>query len=203
MFVTYKNSNFATKLTRKIKVEIVEIYKDWLYSINFDEEDLNEYHRVFREWHDLDYLVRFFSENKDSVNSDFWRNAGLDPDNPEKSAERVIDEADSLETYIREIVDNCSNGTKPDFDEYFHFLGGKYKCLWSLEPVKSYGTDTPSLLRFYAIKMETNCYLIVYGGIKLGDTIQNSPVLKDKVFNKIDSVLSFLKANGITDSEDL
>ena len=183
-------------------MEIVEIYKDWLYSINFDEEDLNEYHRVFREWHDLDYLVRFFSENKDSVNSDFWRNAGLDPDNPEKSAERVIDEADRLETYIREIVDNCSNGTKPDFDEYFHFLGGKYKCLWSLEPVKSYGTDAPSLLRFYAIKMDPNCYLIVYGGIKLGDTIQNSPVLKDKVFNKIDSVLNFLKANGITDGED-
>ena len=90
-------------------MEIVEIYKDWLYSINFDEEDLNEY--------DLDYLVRFFSENKDSVNSDFWKNAGLDPDNPEKSAERVIDESDSLKTYIREIVDNCSNGTKPDFDE--------------------------------------------------------------------------------------
>ena len=83
------------------------------------------------------------------------------------------------------------------------FLGGKYKCLWSLEPMKSYGTKSPSLLRLYAIKIDTNCYLIVYGGIKLGDTIQNSPVLKDKVFNKIDSVLSFLKNNGIADSEDI
>lgn len=184
-------------------MEIVEIYKDWLYSISFDEEDLNEYQRVFREWHDLDYLVNFFSENKDSVNTDFWKNAGLDPDSPDKSAERVIDEADSLETYISQLVANCSNGIKPDFDEYFHFLGGKYKCLWSLEPVKSYGTDSPSLLRLYAIKIDANCYLIVYGGIKLGETIQNSPVLKDKVFNKIDSVLSFLKANGITDSEDI
>ena len=166
-------------------MEIVEIYKDWLYSINFDEEDLNEYQRVFREWHDLDYLVRFFSENKDNVNSDFWKNAGLDPDNPEKSAERVIDEANSLETYIREIVDNCSSGTKPDFDEYFHFLGGKYKCLWSLEPVKSYGTDTPSLLRFYAIKMDTNCYLIVYG-YKAGlyDTKLASPGNPDNTWQK-------------------
>lgn len=184
-------------------MEIVEIYEDWLYSISFDEEDLNEYHRVFREWHDLDYLVRFFSDHKGYVNTVFWRNAGLDPDNPEKSASRVIDEANNLEMYIRELVANCSDEIKPDFDEYFHFLGGKYKCLWSLEPMKSYGTDTPSLLRLYAIKIESNCYLIVYGGIKLGDTIQNSPVLKDKVFNKIDSVLAFLKANGITESDDL
>ena len=184
-------------------MEIVEIYEDWLYSISFDEEDLNEYHRVFREWHDLDYLVRFFSENKDYVNTDFWKNAGLNPNNPELSAERVIDEADNMELYIRKLVANCAKGVKPDFDEYFHFLGGKYKCLWSLEPVKSYGTDSPSLLRLYAIKIDANCYLIVYGGIKLGDTIQNSPGLKEKVFNKIDSVLSFLKANSITESEDL
>lgn len=184
-------------------MEVVEIYKDCLYSIGFDEEDLNEYHRVFREWHDLDYLVNFFSDNKDYVNTDFWKNAGFDPENPEQLAERVIDEADSLETYIRQLVANCSSGVKPDFDEYFHFLGGKYKCLWSLEPVKSYGPDSPSLLRLYAIKIDANCYLIVYGGIKLGDTIQNSPVLKDNVFNKIDLVLSFLKSNGITDSEDI
>ena len=84
-------------------------------------------------------------------------------------------------------------GEKPSFDEYFHFLDGKYKCLWTLEPMKSYGTNRPSLLRLYAIKLGPNCYLIVYGGIKLGDTIQNSPVLKDKVFNKIDNVLNYLK----------
>lgn len=151
----------------------------------------------------MDYLVKFFTENKDCVNTEFWKNAGLDPHNPERSAERVIDEADSLEAYISQLVANCSNGEKPDFDEYFHFLGGKYKCLWSLEPMKSYGTDSPSLLRLYAIKIDVNCYLIVYGGIKLGDTIQNSLILKDKVFNKIDLILSFLKANGISDSDDV
>lgn len=184
-------------------MKIVEIYQDWLYSISFDEEDLNEYRRVFNEWHDLDYLVDFFTENRELVNTDFWLNAGLKPDNPELSAARVIDEADRLETYIEQIVVNCSKGRKPDFDEYFHFLGGKYKCLWSMEPVKSYGTDSPSLLRLYAIRLEANCYHIVCGGIKLGRTIQNSPVLKDKVFNKIDSVLNYLRANGITDGDDI
>ena len=115
----------------------------------------------------------------------------------------VLNEAEELEDYIMELVSNMKLGIKPDFDEYFHFLDGKYKCLWTLEPMKSYGTGRPSLLRLYAIKLESNCYLIVYGGIKLGDTIQNSPVLKDKVFNKIDNVLNYLRANGIEDSEDI
>jgi hypothetical protein len=183
-------------------MEIVEIYKDWLYSIAFDEEDLSEYHRVFKEWHDLDYLINFFEDNKNFVNSKFWKDAGLDPDNPEFSAERVIDEANDLEMYISKLVDNVSKGLKPDFDQYFHFLDGKYKCVWSLEPVKAYGTAAPSLLRLYAIKIESNCYLIVYGGIKLGSKIQNSPVLKDNVFRKVEEVLDFLKSNGILDSED-
>lgn len=130
-------------------MEIVEIYQDWLYSISFDEEDLNEYHRIFREWHDLDYLIGFFSENKEYIDNAFWRKAGLNPDDPELSAERVIDEADNLECYIREIVAHCISETKPD------------------------------------------------------DTIQNSPVLKDNVFKKTDAVLSFLKANGISDVDDL
>ena len=184
-------------------MEIVEIYKDWLYSIQFDESDLNEYRRIFKEWHDLDYLVSFFEENKDMIDSPFWKNAGLNPDTPEKSASRVIEEANELESYIRELVLNMKSGDKPDFDMYFHFLEGKYKCLWSLAPMKSYGVAKPSMLRLYAIKLDSNCYLIVYGGIKLGDTIQNSPVLKDNVIKKIDKVLEFLRSNGITDGDDL
>lgn len=184
-------------------MEIVEIYEGWLYSIQFDEEDLNEYARVFKEWHDLDYLEKFFTDNADYINTPFWKNAGLDPNEPEASALKVLDEAEELEDYITELVSNMKLGIKPDFDEYFHFLDGKYKCLWTLEPMKSYGKGRPSLLRLYAIKLESNCYLIVYGGIKLGDTIQNSPVLKDKVFNKIDNVLNYLRVNGIEDSEDI
>lgn len=184
-------------------MEIVEIYKDRLYSIQFDEETLNEFHRVFREWHDIDYLVRFFSENERYVDTSFWKAAGLDAQIPENSAQRVINEANELEAYIKKLIGNMENGREPDFDTYFHFLEGKYKCLWSFEPMKSYGTGNPSLLRLYAIKLDSNCYLIVYGGIKLGDTIQNSPVLKENVFKKIDNVLSFLKANGITDGEDI
>ena len=63
-------------------MEIVEIYEGWLYSIQFDEEDLNEYARVFKEWHDLNYLEKFFTDNADYINTPFWKDAGLDPNEP-------------------------------------------------------------------------------------------------------------------------
>ena len=111
-------------------MEIVEIYENWLYSIQFDEEDLNEYARVFKQWHDLDYLERFFTDHAAYIDTPFWKDAGLSPDDdPETSAQRVLDEAEDLEDYIAELVSNMQAGIKPDFDEYFHFLDGKYKCL--------------------------------------------------------------------------
>ena len=70
-------------------------------------------------------------------------------------------------------------------------------------PVKGYGKNRHTFLRLYAIRIEPNCYLIVYGGLKLARTIQESPVLKEHVFAKIDWVLQYLKREGIVDNEDL
>ena len=69
--------------------------------------------------------------------------------------------------------------------------------------MKSYGTGRPPLLRMYAIKMGKNEYLITGGGIKLADTIQNSPGLKDHVLQNIDRVRRWLKNNGVLDGEDM
>jgi hypothetical protein len=43
----------------------------------------------------------------------------------------------------------------------------------------------------------------VYGGLKLADTIQNSPVLNKEVFKRIDQTLAYMKREGITEQEDL
>lgn len=53
------------------------------------------------------------------------------------------------------------------------------------------------------IKMKANTYLITGGGIKLADTIQNSPDLKDHILQDIDLVRDYLKRNGIMDSDDI
>ena len=70
-------------------------------------------------------------------------------------------------------------------------------------PMKSYGPGRPSFLRIYAIKLKNNLYVITGGGIKLADTIQNSPDLKDHVIKNIDKVRAWLKDIGIIDEQDI
>ena len=69
--------------------------------------------------------------------------------------------------------------------------------------IEGYGKNNHTFIRLYAIKIEKNCYLIVYGGLKLAKTIQESPVLKDHVFAKIDWVRQYLKREGIDKNDDL
>ena len=183
-------------------MDIIEIYKGILYSIKFDEEDTDEYSRTLRLWKDLDYLVDFFETNYKYIDQPFWREAGLDPEKPNISAERVAKEAIDLASYIHELAKNTEAGELPDFEYFFQPLGGIYSYIRELEPHKSYGTFSPSLIRIYAIKFDTNTYMVVFGGIKLGSTIQNSPGLREQVFNRIDNVIAFLKANGIFESDD-
>ncbi len=184
-------------------MDIREIYKGCLYSIKFDEADNDEYSRVVKLWKDLDYLVAFFQANAKEIDQPFWREAGLNPNDPNTSAERVVNEAMALTDHIHKLAHNAQAGRLPDFEYFFHPLGGKYSYVRELEPHKSYGSFRPSLLRLYAIKMGLNVYLIVFGGIKLGKTIQNSPGLKDEVFKRIDNVIAFLKSNGILEGEDI
>ena len=70
-------------------------------------------------------------------------------------------------------------------------------------PVKGYGVLESTFLRLYAIMFESNIYLIVYGGIKLNDKIQNSPGLQENVFRKIDQVKQFLVDENILDIDDI
>lgn len=181
-------------------MEIIDIYPPYLYAVQYDGESRNEFHRLFHEWNDKEFLLSFFREHIDFLDKDIWVDL---ENNPEKAAFSVAFDANRLEHFLEELADNAGKGIEPDFDNYFQPLDGKY--LYSMEkiPVKGYGKNNHTFIRLYAIKIEQNCYLIVYGGLKLAKTIQESPVLKDHVFAKIDWVLQYLKREGIVDNEDL
>lgn len=181
-------------------MEIVQIYKEpYIFSIKYDDEDENEFDRLFDQWNDMGYVAQFFDLYQDYLKTPFWQNALQ----PEEAARQVIQEAADLEDLFDELYQNTLNGEEADFDSHFCFLDGKYKCEFDRPPMKSYGTRRPSFLRIYAIKMQDNTYLITGGGIKLAEKIQDSPELKDHVLSNIDKVRKFLIENGIMDSDDL
>ena len=181
-------------------MDIIEIIPSYLYSVKYDNQTYDEFHRVFHYWNDVESLVDFFRAHIDYLSHPFW---GDFKDEPEKAAKTVVVDAMDLECYIHELAKNAQNSKRPDFDEYFHPLNGKYIYEWNHIPMKGYGVRRPTFLRLYAIKMGQNCYLLVYGGLKLSDTIQDSPVLKEQVFKRIDKTLEFLKQEAIADGDDL
>lgn len=180
---------------------IVEIIQDRIYSIKYDEEDSTEYYRLFnKEWTDVDSLMEFFQSHPEFTENDFWGFLGNDP---EKAAARVLKDANRLELHLKELAENSDNGEQPDLETYFKPLNGKYGYDIKHIPAKGYGVLESTFLRLYAIRLEANCYLIVYGGIKLNSSIQNSPGLQENVFKKIDKVKQYLVEECIIDKDDI
>lgn len=180
-------------------MEIITIYPHYIYSIQYEDKDENEFDRLLSLWNDVDYITQFLVDNQRYLSLPIWQQT---PE-PEDAARQILSEAVNLEELFDDLYHNVLNGQKPDFDDHFLFLEGKYKYSLQWPPMKSYGTYRPSLLRMYAIKMKENLYLITGGGIKLADTIQNSPDLKEHVLQNIEKVRLFLKENGIFEAEDM
>jgi hypothetical protein len=180
-------------------MKIVKLYPPYLFGMQYgDDETPDEYHRLFAQWWDLDYLVDYFEIHSPLMNVDFW---GKMVD-PEEASERTLGEAYEMEDYIAELSRNTALGLKPDFDEFFKPLGGEFKYIFVQTPMKAYGTLNPSLLRLYAIKLAQNCYLITGGGIKYCQKMEESPELLAEIA-KIKKVRSFLLNLGIEDGEDV
>lgn len=177
-------------------MNIVSLFPPYLYSIQYgDGED--EYNRLMGLWSDVVFLSDFFDANCSLMDPSIWNEAT----EPEVAASIAFDEAYELEHYIEDLNWNTAHGQKPDFDSLFKPLDGEYVYEWVHTPMKAYGPRKPSLLRLYAIKMGTNCYLITGGGIKIFRTMQESPELQQELI-KIDKVRSFLREQGIENQED-
>lgn len=180
-------------------MEFIEIYPPYIYSVKYEGNDENEFDRLFNEWNDMELVMDFLMQNKEYLNSQIW-NAVKEP---EMAARQVLDEAEKLEDLFEILENNTKRDNKPDYDSFFKCLDGKYQYELEYIPMKLYGSNRPSLLRMYAIKLEDNVYIITGGGIKLSRTIQESPGINKNIIHNIDMVRAWLKKNGILTTDDL
>lgn len=181
-------------------MDIIEIYPDHLFSIKNDGEELNEYQNIFKRLSDKDTVLEFFKANECYLKNDFWGKYGLSPEN---AAASVIEDVYELEQYIEDLCKHSQCNTRPDLDDYFKYLDGQYAYELEYIPMKGYGSYSPTFVRIYALKIQPNVYVIVYGGLKLAKKIKDSPVLKDNVMSRIDTARRFLHEIGVSDEDDL
>lgn len=181
-------------------MKLISIHEGYLYSVKFEGEDSDEFSRVLEEVTDVSAVLDFLKENGEMFDSYFGKYFKT----KEEAAERIAEEADEMESYLDYLESNTRNRKGPDYDNFFQYLDGAYRCDIKYIPMKAYGVNyRKSFIRLYAIRLKPNIYVVVDGGIKLGKTIQDSPGLKDTVLKKIKIVKEYLQANGIIDAEDM
>jgi hypothetical protein len=180
-------------------LEIIPIFAENIWSIQYDNEELDEYSRAFNSWHNIEYLYDFIEDNKKLLDDPFWNTYDI-----ERIVWLIYEEARSWEAVLHQLYKNSQEGQKPDFDDKF-FPISKNIYEWRLLRTKAYGKSrdiSPSFLRLYAIKVANNAYIITGGAIKLTKTMNECAYLKKELI-KLENVRRWLQREGLSDIDDL
>ena len=153
-------------------MKIVPIFAEKLYALQYDGEAEDEYFRLLDLWTNSAYLRQYAKDNNISNIREF--------------VDRIIADAEYIDDLMIRI--NRSNQSLESF----------FKTLWNLETgtrVLSLQKGRRNKLRIYAIKIDTNLFVITGGAIKL--------VLDMDVHekNKLEVAKDYFKRNHVFDND--
>lgn len=159
-------------------MKIISIFADKLFAFHYDNEVDNEYDRLMELWTDVSFLRNYAKNNSiNDINS--FVNDIL------QNAEKIQDFLESLDQnnqpygfYFEPIQDSERN-------KLLSFQKGKIK---------------KNRLRYYAIKLDKNCFVITVGAIKMSQTMQGYPDTLNEL-NKMKIARAYLNENGVFDED--
>lgn len=172
-------------------MEIVRIFADQLTSFRYDTDRPDEFSRLFSQWQDPEFLYEFFTEHIDDLQSGFFGPISL-----QTAIRQTRDEARRLEGKLLQLAQG-----KPDS------LDSIFEPLRLEEPIeltrsKAKGDKPKSWLRVYAIKLQSNIYVVTGGAIKLTRRMQEREHTKLEL-RKFERCKAYLHEQGITDIDGL
>jgi hypothetical protein len=193
------SENYIKKINLKVYfMKLIPIFaheKNILYSIQFDNNDVNEFRKAFDQWDDVKYLRQFFEENKSDLQSGFYGDISV-----EEAVLDTIDEGAEFEEYIRREAKRGENSNKPNLNDIFKTLN-KYETSLVHEKNKAYGLARNSWLRMYAIRVSADIFVVSGSAIKLTGEMRDR-VHTQKELDKLKQTSQYLKNNGLMDADD-
>ncbi|SFD84372.1 hypothetical protein SAMN05518672_103473 [Chitinophaga sp. CF118] len=162
-------------------------YDNALYAVRYAGNDEDEFTRLFNLWNNAAYVHAFCQENKDDLQEAFKGSITV-----EKAANEIRDEAVLMEKQLFYYYD-CIK-----LQQLFKPLSNNEFTLYPLQKSKaslSKEIRRPKI-RIYAIRLAPNVFVITGGGIKLTETMNDRPHLKEEL-RKINLVKDWLKEKGI------
>lgn len=134
-------------------MKIVRIFADQLFAFHYKGEADNEYDRLMELWTDITFLKAYAHKNNITDVKEF--------------VNEILQDAEQIQDYI----DKLNNKNEP-YELYFEPLQYSEK-----NKILAYqkGKIKKNSLRYYAIKVDTNCFVITGGAIKMSQTMQEHP----------------------------
>jgi hypothetical protein len=159
-------------------MKIVAIFAEQIFAFHYANEAHNEYERLMELWTDVAFLKDYANKNN------------------------VVD----IRAFVKEVVENAEQ--IQDFLENLSQNNQPYGCYF--EPLQDAernrllafqkGKIKKSILRYYAIKLDDNCFVITGGAIKMSQTMQEHPDTNNEL-NKLKEAREYLKQNGVFDED--
>jgi len=169
-------------------MEIILFFAEKLYAIHFEDESDNEWQKLNEAWTDVELLEAFFEEHRYDLGY-FGRISVVE------AVIETLDDADDLFEYIQELAND-----RGGLDHAFKNLdNNEYRAI-ELSKKKAKGLRRKSWLRIYAIKIDTDIFLITGGAIKLTNRMEEREHTKRELA-KLQQCKSFLEENGIVDED--
>jgi hypothetical protein len=172
-------------------MEIVRIFTNQLTSFRYDADQPDEFSRLFSQWQDPEFLYKFFTEHIEDLQSGFFGSISW-----QTAIRQTRDEARKLERRLLQLAID----TPVNLDSIFQPL--KLEEPVELTRSKAKGDRPKTWLRIYAIKLQTNVYVVTGGAIKLTRSMQDREHTELEL-RKFDRCQDFLREQGIIDIDGL
>lgn len=159
-------------------MKIVRIFADQLFAFQYEGEVDNEYDRLMELWTDISFL-RAYAKANNIINV-------------KKFVNTILQDAEDIQDFLENI-----NQNKEPYGFYFEPLqNSERNKILAFQK----GKIKENILRYYAIKLDDNCFVITGGAIKMSQTMQEHPAT-DNELKKLEKARAFLKENGVFDED--
>jgi hypothetical protein len=182
-----------------IAIFVNEETKEGLYAIRYENEEENEYHRLMSTWSDLGYVRTYLKRNEEYLENDFFKKIATS-----QIAAKILEEATELGALFVEAEDLFFSG-ELKLQEIFWPLYDTQILYPIHQKTKASIKDwrfRRALVRFYAIRISKNAYVISGGSIKLVRKMEDHPDTKNEL-KKLELVKTFLQSKGLFNEDDL
>lgn len=169
-------------------MKFVDINGEKIWSVIYDGETVDVLTQLFRNWNDLDFLEAFFKNNRDDLAS-YFKITDID-----LAIYDTLEDANELRCVILDISPDA------DIDKLFRHLENSRiaEMLLGREKAKGRHSAHDSWLRIYALRLESNTYLVTGGAIKLTRTMEEREHTLNEL-KRMEQVRNYLIEQGAVD----